>query len=324
MEWVPHYVFRRLVTRHRGDYKTYRLSCWDQFLCLAFAQLTYRESLRDIEVCLRSRSSQLYHLGIRMLNPIIRGWVNYHRHVAASDTFGKVDNHLWQSLWHWAKHRHSEKPRRVSEIARELVPELWLRPNDDLVGKVKAAHQHLDTLNEFWWLSRWINPFKSQANYHMHADSGLDVDWRLTWDFGQSSISVNLEAKRRRDVLRSGGEPINPKEIFEAALFDKKGRCKFFPSKPDEINVLALTLIGEIDHEVQYHAENWLKTRKDIDAIALFSRFSTRKTGFDLHVQRKQDLLSQVLNRDLHDKNKYLHSLIQRPLPCTSLLISAM
>jgi hypothetical protein len=206
---------------------------------------------------------------------------------------------------------------RVSEIARELVPELWLRPNDDLVGKIKTAHQHLDTLNEFWWLSRWINPFKSQANYHMHTDSGLDVDWRLTWDFGLSSISVNLEAKRRRDVLRSGGEPINPEDIFEAGLFDKKGRCKFFPSKPDEINVLALTLIGEIDHEVQYHAENWLKTRKDIDAIALFSRFSTRKTGFDLHVQRKQDLLSQVLNRDLHDKDKYLHSLIQRPLPCT-------
>ncbi len=65
MEWVPHYAFRRLVTRHRGDYKAYRFSCWDHFLCLAFAQLTYRESLRDIEVCLRSRSSQLYHLGIR-------------------------------------------------------------------------------------------------------------------------------------------------------------------------------------------------------------------------------------------------------------------
>jgi transposase len=65
MEWVPHYAFRRLVTRHRGDYKAYRFSCWDHFLCLAFAQLTYRESLRDIEVCLRSRSAQLYHLGIR-------------------------------------------------------------------------------------------------------------------------------------------------------------------------------------------------------------------------------------------------------------------
>ena len=63
-EWIPHYTFRRIVARHRGDYKVQSFSCWDQFLCLAFAQLTYRESLRDIEVCLRSRSGQLYRLGI--------------------------------------------------------------------------------------------------------------------------------------------------------------------------------------------------------------------------------------------------------------------
>jgi hypothetical protein len=65
MEWIHPQTFRRIVTRHHGDRKTYRFSCWDQFLCLAFAQVTYRESLRDIEVCLRSRSTQLYHLGIR-------------------------------------------------------------------------------------------------------------------------------------------------------------------------------------------------------------------------------------------------------------------
>jgi hypothetical protein len=65
MEWIHPQIFHRCVQRHDGDWKTYRFSCWDQFLCLAFAQLTYRESLRDIEVCLRSRSSQLYHLGIR-------------------------------------------------------------------------------------------------------------------------------------------------------------------------------------------------------------------------------------------------------------------
>jgi hypothetical protein len=70
MEWVPHYAFQRIVARHRGHYKVQSFSCWDQFLCLAFAQLTYRESLRDIEVCLRSRSSQLYHLGFR--SPISR------------------------------------------------------------------------------------------------------------------------------------------------------------------------------------------------------------------------------------------------------------
>ncbi len=64
-EWIPHYTFRRIVARHRGDYKVQSFSCWDQFLWLAFAQLTYRESLRDIEVCLRSRCGQLYRLGIR-------------------------------------------------------------------------------------------------------------------------------------------------------------------------------------------------------------------------------------------------------------------
>ncbi len=65
MDLIHPQTFRRIVARHRGDYKVQSFSCWDQFLCLAFAQVTYRESLRDIEVCLRSRSGQLYRLGIR-------------------------------------------------------------------------------------------------------------------------------------------------------------------------------------------------------------------------------------------------------------------
>jgi hypothetical protein len=57
--------FRRCVERYGGDYKVRQFSCWDQFLCLAFAQLTFRESLRDIEDCLAARPDQLYHLGFR-------------------------------------------------------------------------------------------------------------------------------------------------------------------------------------------------------------------------------------------------------------------
>ena len=56
--------FRRCVRRYQGDYKVKTFSCWDQFLCMAFGQLTFRESLRDVETCLRSRQDQLYHLGI--------------------------------------------------------------------------------------------------------------------------------------------------------------------------------------------------------------------------------------------------------------------
>jgi len=65
MHHLPLTTFRRCVIRYRGEFKVKSFSRLDQFLCMAFAQLTYRESLRDIEVCLRAQSSKLYHLGIR-------------------------------------------------------------------------------------------------------------------------------------------------------------------------------------------------------------------------------------------------------------------
>jgi len=64
-DFLPIYEFRRCVERYEGNYKLKSFSCWDQFLCMAFAQLTYRESLRDIEACLRANQTKLYHLGIR-------------------------------------------------------------------------------------------------------------------------------------------------------------------------------------------------------------------------------------------------------------------
>lgn len=65
VEWIHPEQFRRCVTRYRGHYKVRHFSCWDQFLAMSFAQVTFRESLADIEICLRSRRDQLYHLGFR-------------------------------------------------------------------------------------------------------------------------------------------------------------------------------------------------------------------------------------------------------------------
>lgn len=62
---LSHDEFKRSVKKYQGNKWSKSFSCWDQFLCLAFAQLTYRESLRDIETCLRAQGSKLYHLGIR-------------------------------------------------------------------------------------------------------------------------------------------------------------------------------------------------------------------------------------------------------------------
>jgi hypothetical protein len=65
MSLVPHKAFARCVERYRGNTRLRSFTCWDQFLAMAFAQLTYRESLRDIEVCLGAMPEKLYHMGIR-------------------------------------------------------------------------------------------------------------------------------------------------------------------------------------------------------------------------------------------------------------------
>src|SRR5215467_3487218 len=65
MSFLPDREFRRCVARYDGDARPRGFSCWDQYLAMAFAQLTYRDSLRDIEACLRSLGGKLYHMGFR-------------------------------------------------------------------------------------------------------------------------------------------------------------------------------------------------------------------------------------------------------------------
>ncbi len=64
MDFMPLHTFRRCVTRYRGNNNVRSFNCLDQYLCMAFAQMTYRESLRDIEACLRAQQQKLYHMGI--------------------------------------------------------------------------------------------------------------------------------------------------------------------------------------------------------------------------------------------------------------------
>lgn len=75
MDYVPMHEFNRCVERYHGTYKVKDFSCWDHFLCMAFAQLTYRESLRDIVNCLGAQQSKLYHLGFR--SRITRSTLSY-------------------------------------------------------------------------------------------------------------------------------------------------------------------------------------------------------------------------------------------------------
>ena len=75
LDHLPKDEFRRCVERYDGSYKVQRFSCWNQFLAMAFAQPTYRESLRDIEACLNAQPSKLYNMGSR--NRVTRSTLSY-------------------------------------------------------------------------------------------------------------------------------------------------------------------------------------------------------------------------------------------------------
>src|SRR5437763_2039596 len=86
-----HIEFQKCVGRYNGDGHHRRLSCWDQYLAMAFAQLTYRESLRDIEACLQSMSGKLYHMGFRS-------------RIARSTLADANETHDWRIFAEFAQH----------------------------------------------------------------------------------------------------------------------------------------------------------------------------------------------------------------------------
>ena len=86
IQHIPHQEFQKCVSRYQGDYYLKSFSCWDQYLAMAFAQLTYRESLRDIEVCLRAVGDKLYHMG-------------FHGKISRSTLAEANENRDWRIYW---------------------------------------------------------------------------------------------------------------------------------------------------------------------------------------------------------------------------------
>ena len=127
------------------------------------------------EVIHRNRALSQEYL-IRTLNPIIRGWANYHRHVVASDTFRKVDNQLWQSLWQWAKRRHSEKPRPW--VLRRYWHSLGRK------WKFAAPLEQRTPDGKVVWL-KLVNPVETKIHRHLKIKgeaNPFDPRWRAYFE----------------------------------------------------------------------------------------------------------------------------------------------
>jgi hypothetical protein len=114
LDFIHPQQFQRFVERYGGDYKVQHFNCWQQLVCLVFAQLTWRESLRDIEACLNARSEQLYHLGMRA--PVRRSTL--------ADALARRD---WRIFADLAQHRIGQARRLYASepLALDLKESLY-------------------------------------------------------------------------------------------------------------------------------------------------------------------------------------------------------
>jgi hypothetical protein len=184
MEFLPHQEFQKCVERYGGDRYLKSLSCWDQYLAMAFAQLTYRESLRDIEACLRSVSGKLYHMGFRgkVARSTLadanesRDWRIYAdfaqvliaiaRPLYASDPMGvDLDHSLYAldsttidlclSLFPWAKFRHQKAAVKMHTLLdlHGNIP-TFIHITDGKVHDVNILDEFLPDAGAFYVMDR--------------------------------------------------------------------------------------------------------------------------------------------------------------------------
>lgn len=196
MDFLPTYEFRQCVELYDGNYKIKSFTCWDQFLCMAFAQLTYRESLRDIQACLRAAKQKLYHMGIRgkvSRNTLananqVRNWriyadfaqvlINTARGLYAKDDFGlQLDQTVYAldattidlclSLFPWAKfrkHKGAVKMHTLLDLRGNIPTAIII--TDGKVHDVKALDNIIIEAGAIYIMDRGYLDFRRLYGIH--------------------------------------------------------------------------------------------------------------------------------------------------------------
>ena len=203
MDFLPMKKFRQCVNRYNGNYRVRSFKCYNQLLCMAFAQLTYRESLRDIECCLRAMREKLYHMGIRGkvsrstladANEV-RDWRIYSdfaqiliheaRHLYAEDDFGLELNDtvyaldsstidLCLSLFPWARFRKTKaavKLHTLLDLRGDIPTFIWI--TDGKVHDVNVLDHLVPEPGAIYVMDRAYLDF--QRLYQMHQNLAIFV-----------------------------------------------------------------------------------------------------------------------------------------------------
>ena len=214
LDFLPRYEFNKCVQRYQGNYRTRKFSCYDQFLCMAFAQLTYRESLRDIETCLRALQPKLYHAGIRskisrstlaeanenrdwrMYADFAQGLIQRARQLYAHEDFGVTLNQtayafdsttvdLCLSLFPWAQFRRHKAAIKIHTLMdlRGSIP-CFIRITSGKIHDVRILDELTLEPGSFYIMDRAY------------------IDFRRLYTFTQQSAFFLTRAKSNLDYIR--------------------------------------------------------------------------------------------------------------------------
>ena len=203
MDFLPQKKFHRCVNRYNGNYRVRSFTCYDQLLCMAFAQLTYRESLRDIECCLRAMREKLYHMGIRgkvsrstladanetrdwrIYSAFAQILINEARRLYADDDFGlelketvyALDSStidLCLSVFPWARFRKTKgavKLHTLLDLRGDIPTFIWI--TDGKVHDVNVLDHLIPEPGAIYVMDRAYLDF--QRLYQLHQSSAVFV-----------------------------------------------------------------------------------------------------------------------------------------------------
>ncbi len=203
IDFLPLKQFRQCVNRYNGNYRVRSFTCYDQFLCMAFAQLTYRESLRDIECCLRSIHKKLYHMGIkgkvsrstladanenrdwRIYSNFAQVLIHEARNLYVNDDFGlELDETVYAldastidlclSVFPWAKFRRSKSAVKLHTLLdlRGNIPS-FISITDGKVHDVNILDELIPEAGSIYLMDRAYLDF--ERLYRMHQFSAFFV-----------------------------------------------------------------------------------------------------------------------------------------------------
>jgi hypothetical protein len=269
LDFIHRQQFHRCVARYQGEYKVRHFSCWQQFVCLVFAQLTWRESLRDIEACLNARIGQLYHLGLR--GPVHRSTLAD----AMASRDWRIFADLAQQLIAQARRLYADEPlaldlaepiyaldASVIDLCLSLYP--WAR-FDPWRSGIKLHTQlelhsnlpaqtlvSLATFQEVLWLDQLV--YQPGAFYLMDR---AYMDFDRLYAIEQARGFFVVRAKKRLRYCRLHSQPVDPAsglrsdqiislQSFRAARDypDKLRRVRFYDLKHQRLFVFLTNHFG--------------------------------------------------------------------------------